>query len=353
MELMPGGQTVRKTRAGHAFSLASPVLHDGDASCSFKLNYKPGRFSDCLGIFPADLDIDSEIFNASGKRCALLLSGNEHGTAAIMSDGAYSHGQNRLQWQRHDQIDVSVEFDKKRSPCVAPLKVREAEGVSAAALVTFSSKGRTLTKRLENIPAGGLCFGVGIWGAGCSITLVRSGGGDLASPRLSPRGAPPARPPRASHHGGAGRGSPLRPALEHNKSWRQQELEQSLALEPSPRSGRVHGESALMHRPGAPLRAPRAIALEANNFCGKNPRESAFGTVEQDWPEPQWSLTEDDFASPRVSDWVSPQRLESGGATSISQLEAALGSYQSALPSQKAWNSAAWNHAVDPSRFGA
>ena len=68
---------VRKaTGYSHAFSLVQPTLgvHSARATAKFRVMTQ-GLFA-CVGVFPADLPLDSNVHSADGKRCSLLMMGN-------------------------------------------------------------------------------------------------------------------------------------------------------------------------------------------------------------------------------------------------------------------------------------
>ena len=170
LERFGGGSGVRAWKEGGCFALAGPVLRVGTASATFKLDFKKvyvGRDLDPyvylfqLGLFPADLPLDSSIYSAHGKRCALEvassgISGYSVPCARVFCDGAMSDDRSCRLWAPGSTVDVRVTF----------------EGV--AALVTFSGKRKTWSKTLRDVPACGLRFGAGLCCKGSSVTLAAS-----------------------------------------------------------------------------------------------------------------------------------------------------------------------------------
>ena len=129
------GLILRKTEASRSFSLTSPVLHrfsdnpasirahtgppTARASAIFQLDFEPDATCDVFGVFPADLELDSRLESAAGKRCALMVWGFRDGCAQVLADGKVAsvtcHGTQSdrfwdLRWKRHDVVEVVVEF---------------------------------------------------------------------------------------------------------------------------------------------------------------------------------------------------------------------------------------------------
>ena len=141
------GLSVSKTDRGYAFTLAAPAMRRGSASASFRLGYAPndGEWGCAVGVFPADMELDSYIYATEGKRCALLLRGK--GASSVACDGVESDSASGLEWGEGDQINVDVTFG--------------AQGNTAR--VTLRAKGKTWRKTLQRVPACGVCVGVGLY----------------------------------------------------------------------------------------------------------------------------------------------------------------------------------------------
>ena len=170
--LVSEGQSVAQTSEGHAFALASPTLRCGAASATFGLEFTKETadvYKYCVGVFPADLQLDSRIHSADGKRVSLWLGSSNGGYASVRCDGVSSPLIKDLGWASGDTVEVGVTF------------------TGDAARVTFGFKGRTEErtlprddapveeeKELEGLPACGLCFGAGLGYEGTSVELVTS-----------------------------------------------------------------------------------------------------------------------------------------------------------------------------------
>ena len=142
--------------AGH-FAFAHGVLHSGNGCATFRLNYFDGDLM-AVGVFPADLELDSSICAAAGKRCALELATYEP-TCEVVCDGVRS-GETCLTFRSGDEVRVKVKFLSK-----------------TAARVTLSlHRGLSLlnkwSKTLRGVPECGLRFGVGFEMEGQEATLL-------------------------------------------------------------------------------------------------------------------------------------------------------------------------------------
>ena len=156
LERVDGGSGVRQTKHGSAFALAGPILRSGSASATFRLVFE-GRYYFQIGVFPADLRLDSDANNsADGKRCALYVGHVGGGVAGVFCDGVKSDATTGLGLRPGDTIDVGVTFE------------------GGAARVTLSAKGKTWSKTLQDVPACGLRFGAGMYYKDAGVTLVAS-----------------------------------------------------------------------------------------------------------------------------------------------------------------------------------
>ena len=155
LELVGGGSGVRQTRHGNAFALAGPILRSGSASATFRLDFEGGLYLFQIGVFPADLRLDSGDI-LGGKRCALYVVSSSRGCAAVHCDGVGSDLTTGLGWRPGDTIKVDVTFE------------------GGAARVTLSAKGKTWSKTLQGVPACGLRFGAGMFLKNTGATIVRT-----------------------------------------------------------------------------------------------------------------------------------------------------------------------------------
>ena len=146
VELVDGGRGVQLATQNNAFALAA-VLRSGTASATFKLVFK-GKCVIVVGVFPADLELDSEVFSADGKRCALWVASYGGGGALVKCDGETSDAIRGIGWQPGDEIEVRVAL----------------EGTTTARVTFHSSRVdlTTLGRTLAGVPACGVCFGVGL-----------------------------------------------------------------------------------------------------------------------------------------------------------------------------------------------
>jgi hypothetical protein len=95
--------TLNKDIHSNAYSLTAPALHRGSATATFRIDYEPEyceaiepllfcsnhapsscgcryRYcDDCIGVFPADLGLDTRVLSAMGKRCALGIGSDNDG----------------------------------------------------------------------------------------------------------------------------------------------------------------------------------------------------------------------------------------------------------------------------------
>ena len=143
LKLQDDRLSVSKTDHGYAFTLAAPALHSGSASASFRLGYTPNdEWGVAIGVFPANMELDSYIYSTAGKRCALLVHG---GSSRVACDGAESDHASGLGWKEGDSVHVNVAF----------------EGETAR--VTLRAKEKTWRRVLRDVPACGLCIGVGLY----------------------------------------------------------------------------------------------------------------------------------------------------------------------------------------------
>ena len=157
IELVHGGSAVRQTENDDAFALAGVVMRSGSASATFRPVFE-GSYSYQIGVFPADLRLDSNITFADGKRCALYVSSASGGWARVHCDGVRSDLTTVLGLRPGDTIDVDVTFE------------------GGAALVTFYFKGKTKSETLQGVPECGLRFGAGMYDKDSGVTLVASTG---------------------------------------------------------------------------------------------------------------------------------------------------------------------------------
>ena len=159
LELVSGGSGVRQTKDyTHAFAVAGPVLRSGSASATFRPVFEGGVYFYQIGVFPADLRLDSRTGSADGKRCALFVDSGGGGYARVFCDGVKSVRTKGLGLRPGDTIKVDVTFE------------------GGAALVTFSFKGKTKSETLQGVPACGLRFGAGMYSKDTGVTLVASTG---------------------------------------------------------------------------------------------------------------------------------------------------------------------------------
>ena len=159
LELVGGGSGVRQTSGGeygkgaNAYALAGPVLRSGSASATFRPVFE-GFYFYPIGVFPADLRLDSSLGSADGKRCALRVGYANGGYAEVHCDGVVSDRTEGHGWRPGDTIKVVVAFE------------------GGAARVTLSAKGRTWSETLQGVPACGLRFGAGVYRKDNGATLV-------------------------------------------------------------------------------------------------------------------------------------------------------------------------------------
>ena len=132
INMREGGRAVRKTKDGKAFALVNGVLHSGTASASFKVDFKarPQMFYQFdLGVFPADLRLDSDVGSAERTRCALRLTlGHGGGWAQVYCDGEESGEVMGISWQPGDTVTVwrwrSSTRPPRASPSARPSSIR-------------------------------------------------------------------------------------------------------------------------------------------------------------------------------------------------------------------------------------
>lgn len=159
IEVLQGGSAVRKTAEGHAFAFAGPLVpRHGNAHVTFRLeDPNAARLGSCaVGLFPADEDLDGDIWSTEGKRCALQVMPGGGGSARVLCDGKKSDDVTDLSWVLGDTVNVHI----------------TSEGDTAC--VTTRFKGRTEERTLKDIPACGLRFGAGLRWEGEGVTLVAS-----------------------------------------------------------------------------------------------------------------------------------------------------------------------------------
>jgi hypothetical protein len=151
-----GGRGVRQTGRGiHAFGLAGPVLHSGTASATFEKTYS--LWDTVVGVFRADHNLDSEIYRADWKRCALIVGSLCGGYAQVRCDGEISDEIRNIGWQTGDTVDVRIAFVN-----------------ATTARIVFLFMGRTEARTLEDVPECGLRIGVGLFWNNTSVTLTTS-----------------------------------------------------------------------------------------------------------------------------------------------------------------------------------
>jgi hypothetical protein len=154
LELVGDGTGVRQTKDVSAFALAGPVLRCGTASATFRLAFEGEYCVFEIGLFPADLRLDSSVSSADGKRCALMVGYGLGGWAQVFCDGVRSDMTKGLGWRPGDTVDVGVAFE------------------GGAARVTLSGKGKTWSKTLQDVPSCGLRFGAGMYRKDGGVSLV-------------------------------------------------------------------------------------------------------------------------------------------------------------------------------------
>ena len=144
VERVDGGSGVRQTKdRTSAFALARVDMRGGSASATFRPVFE-GDYGYQIGVFPADLRLDSDTGSADGKRCALYVEAGSGGYAQVHCDGVESGATKVLGWRSGDTIKVDVTFK------------------GSAARVTLSAKGKTWSETLQGVPACGLRFGAGL-----------------------------------------------------------------------------------------------------------------------------------------------------------------------------------------------
>ena len=167
LELVEDGRGVSKTvMARSAFALAVPVLRSGTASATFKRDDRwkvsssaSTSYTFQIGVFPANQKLDSSIYSADGKRCALYVQSFDGGRAQVLCDGEYSDFIQNIGLQRGvlgDAVEVRVAFED-----------------ATTARVTFHSSRvdlATLGRTLEGVPACGLR----LYREDTSVTLLAS-----------------------------------------------------------------------------------------------------------------------------------------------------------------------------------
>ena len=147
-------QTTTEEYDTNAFALASPVLRSGTASATFRLVFKGEAYIFQIGLFPADHKLVSHIESADGKRCALWVYG---GLAKVLCDGEKSDPIYDIGLRSGDTVTVRVAFED-----------------ATTARVTLLFRGRTQKRTLQDVPACGLRFGVGLCLKESGVTLVAS-----------------------------------------------------------------------------------------------------------------------------------------------------------------------------------
>jgi len=135
-----------------AFALAGPVLRSGTASTTFRFDVSTGIAQ--IGVFPVDQQLDSSIFSADGKRCALLVGSDCGGSAQVLCDGEESYRIENIGWRPGDKIKVDVTFTDTTT-------ARVTFHCSRVDLFNLFSQQRYMTQTLKGVPACGLCFGAG------------------------------------------------------------------------------------------------------------------------------------------------------------------------------------------------
>ena len=189
--VVDGGRSVRKTKDCHSFALASPVLHGGRASATFRLDHAPRGSADVVGILPADLELNSRVLETEG-RCVLKIGGEWGGFARVLCDGDTS-APIGLPMEtltealaRRPQFEISQVQSSgvlKWSPQVEMIRRNWKEGdlvhvdvefeSDTTAAVTIRFQGEFSEKRLlRNVPPCGLRFGVGIYGSQHGMSVV-------------------------------------------------------------------------------------------------------------------------------------------------------------------------------------
>ena len=184
---------VLKLQDGHAFGLISPTMHKGRAFATFQLktqpdgDYQPAFDSLSVGIFPADLDLTSDVRSADGKRCALRVWDS---FAQVMCNGAKSTAISRIDWKPGDTVCVEAVFK-----------------TATAVHVSFIFKGHTEDVVLQGVPACGLRFGAGLYFKGDSVALVACSAGarPKSGGKSRTKDSPPKKkPPREAEATGSG-----------------------------------------------------------------------------------------------------------------------------------------------------
>jgi hypothetical protein len=156
LERVDGGSGVRQTKdRTDAFALTGVDMRGGSASATFRLDFESAYVYQ-IGVFPADLRLDSDINSADGKRCALWLGSGLGGCAQVHCNGVESDLKTGLGLRPGDTIEVSVTFE------------------GGAARVTLSAKGKTWSETLQGVLACGLRFGAGLYRKDTGVTIVTS-----------------------------------------------------------------------------------------------------------------------------------------------------------------------------------
>ena len=171
-ERLKCGRVLRKTKNSYDYkslTLTTPVLRSGTASATFQIELDgsrkgPGHCLFVFGVFPADQPLDSFIFTADGKWCALSARSYDGGFAQVLCDGVKSDEVYRLGWQQGDKVKVEVAFEDATTAHVT------LSSTGTAVDTTFMSWNRTL----YGVPACGLRFGVGLSDKGKGVTLSAS-----------------------------------------------------------------------------------------------------------------------------------------------------------------------------------
>ena len=174
IRLLARGLTVHKIRdEPDSFALATPVLHTGTASATFKIDSvsKYGGLYVQLGVFPADLSLSSSVESTDGKRCALFLNHSIGGLAMVLCDGERSDEEDGIALQPGDTVTARLKFlDATTAHVTLIPKDKDGHPKDLKSLQGVSTEGRTL----QDVPECGLRFGAGMAYQGQGVTLLES-----------------------------------------------------------------------------------------------------------------------------------------------------------------------------------
>ena len=174
------GRSVRKLNSSNSFAMSDSVFHNGEASCTFQVDYDTcSSYSDIFGVFSATTGLSSTVaskpeyaeYRVGSISARFAYDGGHlsrrygaavqllHQTVSIDSPGGASQTiiSHSMPFRRGDTITVSLAF-------LTPV----------TAQIEFRFKGHTIRRRLEGIPPCGLCWGAGLYREGHGVSLVAS-----------------------------------------------------------------------------------------------------------------------------------------------------------------------------------